>query len=169
MPARQTGQYDADFEDAKGIACSTTSDTKDVVILKSGQKIHLKSPKHEHSTALLAATSARGVRDWQADQSTRNLTPGQWANLKLADLFAELDYPDEPSGSYHARSPLDDIIMDGNQFFDLAHNEIFFTAGMEDVQVDTRRQELLQEYKRSRLPYNNSMGGCLFQPKYGNW
>jgi hypothetical protein len=114
--------------------------------VKSGRKIHLTRQKHLEAVAL--NPDLETTQD--VNQATHNPTPAQRARLTFADMLLDSDSEGEPSGDRRAPSPLDNIMMDGNQFYDSAREEIVFSAGTEDVNI--RRQELLDGIRY--LDYN---------------
>ncbi|KAF8143986.1 hypothetical protein K438DRAFT_1520090, partial [Mycena galopus ATCC 62051] len=57
--------------------------------------------------------------------------------FNLSAMLLDSDSEDDQPQQHH--SQLDDIIMDGNQFFDAGRNEMFFSAGVEDIGAACRK------------------------------
>lgn len=111
--------------------------------MRAGRKTHLTRPKHISSVAVLAGRQgAAGVSVTM--QETRDPGPSQQACFKLSDILLDSDSDDDNGKPRHSHSGLDNIMMDGDQFFDADRNEMFFSAGTEDRTGHASRQELLE-------------------------
>ncbi|KAJ7849685.1 hypothetical protein B0H14DRAFT_3085998 [Mycena olivaceomarginata] len=77
-------------------------------------------------------------------QAVLNPQPGEQARFNLSDILLDSESEDDDHRPQRTHSPLDDIMVDGNQFFDSDRNELFFSAGAENTGNSTRRQELLE-------------------------
>ncbi|KAJ7269024.1 hypothetical protein C8J57DRAFT_1509241 [Mycena rebaudengoi] len=169
MPAIRTNRYIDDFEDdldtptrVKCLACSAASETGDVTILRSGRKGHLASQKH--LDAVLRNSSAQRTPALSDTLNTQvpNPAPEQHAKLTLADLFRDSDNEDdEGEQPGRAHSPLDDIMMDGNTFLDAEHNDIFFSAGQEQLEDRSALRQELRDGIRNLDYYDHTVFGKM--------
>ncbi|KAJ7663582.1 hypothetical protein B0H17DRAFT_1143991 [Mycena rosella] len=100
---------------------------------------HLTCPKHLDAIASLPAPDATPVAAG-TQLETWNPVPAQRATFGLASMFAESDSDNDRSPRPHTR--LQDIMMDGDQFYDLDRNQMFFSAGMQH-DWHTECQELI--------------------------
>ncbi|KAJ7239090.1 hypothetical protein C8J57DRAFT_1528367 [Mycena rebaudengoi] len=76
-------------------------------------------------------------------------------------MLLDSDSEDESHEPQQFHSQLDDIMMDGNQFFDAHRNEILFSAGTEES-LHAHRQELL-EGMRNLDYYDHTVFGKMDQ------
>jgi hypothetical protein len=149
----------AEFEDdntstrVKCRACSEVSETGDVTVLRTGRKGHLESQKHLDAVRQNPVVSATAAASHQMNAQVQNPAIDQRAKFTLADIFQDSDDEDQSQEPRRAHSPLDDIMMDGDNFFDAERNEIFFSAGKELGDRAALRQELLQGVRN--LDYNS--------------
>jgi hypothetical protein len=140
-----------DFEDidsdpmhVKCLVCSAVSDTQDIIILRTGRSEH--STRKKHLAALANRTAGNGTSAMQQAVPSRDPPPAEQAHFTLSDILLDSDSEDEGHRPQRNHSPLDDIMMDGNQFFDANRTEMFFSAGTEETGA-ARRQELLEGMK----------------------
>jgi hypothetical protein len=75
--------------------------------------------------------------------------------FNLSAMLLDSDSEDDQPQQYH--SELDDIMMDGNQFFNAGPNEIFFSAGVEDIGAAHRK--VLLEGIQNLDYYDHTMFG----------
>jgi hypothetical protein len=132
-------ELDSDPTHVKCLACSAASDTGETIILKSTRKKHLTSDKHSNTVKHLESIAARqppgAAPSWSQSASVEQ------ARFTLSTMLVDSDSENDQPQQHH--SQLDDIMMDGDQFFDAGRNEMFFSAGIEDVGA-ARRKALLE-------------------------
>jgi hypothetical protein len=134
---------ESDPTQVKCLACSAASDTKDTIILRSGRAGHLTRDKHRDAVAAQQITVGAAVRP---ETLSRDPVPAQQARFNLSSMLLDSGSEDDTREPQQFHSQLDDIMMDGNQFFDADRNELFFSAGTEDTGI-ARRQALLEGMK----------------------
>ncbi|KAJ7443535.1 hypothetical protein FB451DRAFT_1189993 [Mycena latifolia] len=106
------------------------------ILRTTGRKDHLTTRKH------LDAVAANPPQVAAADNTeTRNPALNQQAAFNLASLMLDSD-SDDDLNQHRLHSPLQDIMMDGDQFYDADRTELFFSAGTEDLRPE--RQELIE-------------------------
>lgn len=118
------------------------------------RKEHLTRKKHQDAVANQATTRTSVIQPTVLDPG-----PAPQARLNLSDILLDSDSEDGANGTHRAPSPLNDIMMDGNQFFDAERNEILFSAGTEETGA-ARRQELLEAMKNLDF-YDHSVFGKI--------
>ncbi|KAJ6602592.1 hypothetical protein DFH09DRAFT_1068977 [Mycena vulgaris] len=153
MPASRTNNFNwtralvsqlrshTDFEDLDGdpthvkcLGCSAASDTQDTIILRAWRKGHLATRKHIDAVA--ATQAAPEVQNPRVAQQPE-------ARFQLSEMLLDSGSEDDRAAHRRTHGALEDILMDGNQFFDADRNEIFFSAGTEETRT-AQRQELLE-------------------------
>ncbi|KAJ7831513.1 hypothetical protein B0H14DRAFT_3143143 [Mycena olivaceomarginata] len=123
MPASRAKKYAADFEDIDS----------DPMHVKCLDRAIRTLDEKKHLAALANRTAGNGTSAIQQAVPSRDPPPAQQAHFTLLDILLDSDSEDKGHRPQRNHSPLDDIMMDGNQFFDANQTEMFFSAGTEET------------------------------------